>query len=200
MAKMTPKQQRFVEEYLVDLNALQAAIRAGYSKKTAEQQGPRLLGNAGVQKAIQTAMQERSERVQVDMDEVIREFLRVGLSDMRNVMVWGPDGMTLLPSDQLSDDVAAAVSEVSQTITKDGGTIRLKLHSKMDALDKLARHLGLYAPDKVAMTDSEGRDIGRDPKEEFRLRLTQIVERTIAGREVLSDLRGTGGNDGGRGG
>jgi hypothetical protein len=62
---MTSRQRRFVDEYLVDLNATQAAIRAGYSARTANEQGARLLTNASVASAIQAAQQARSERVQI---------------------------------------------------------------------------------------------------------------------------------------
>jgi phage terminase small subunit len=65
---MTPRQQRFVEEYLVDLNATQAAIRAGYSARTANEQGARLLANASVAAAIQAAQQARSDRMQITHD------------------------------------------------------------------------------------------------------------------------------------
>ena len=73
---VTPGQQRFVDEYLVDLNATQAAIRAGYSARTAEQQGPRLLGNAGVAAAIQAAQEARSDRIQITQDDVLRGLHR----------------------------------------------------------------------------------------------------------------------------
>lgn len=69
---LTPKQQRFVDEYLIDLNATQAAIRAGYSAKTAEQQGPRLLGYAGVSAAIAAAQEARKARTEITQDYVIQ--------------------------------------------------------------------------------------------------------------------------------
>ena len=72
---LTPKQQRFVEEYLVDLNATQAAIRAGYSEKTAHSQGPRLLENVEISKAVAAAFASRSERVQVTQDWVISRLV-----------------------------------------------------------------------------------------------------------------------------
>lgn len=68
MSKLTAKQARFVEEYLIDLNATQAAKRAGYSEKTARAQGNRLLTNVDVEHAIQEAMKARSERTEVDQD------------------------------------------------------------------------------------------------------------------------------------
>lgn len=75
MKDLTPKQQRFVEEYLIDLNATQAAIRAGYSEKTAEVQGPRLLGNVRVAAEIAKGKSERTERVQVTQDYVIQRLI-----------------------------------------------------------------------------------------------------------------------------
>ena len=75
MAKLTPKQQRFVDEYLIDLNATQSAIRAGYSPKTAEQQGFQLLKKTSVSEAIEQAQQERQKRTLVTQDDVIRGLL-----------------------------------------------------------------------------------------------------------------------------
>ena len=73
---LTPKQQRFVDEYLVDLNATQAAIRAGYSVRTADRIGPELLGKTCVASAIQDAQQKRSERVQITQDSVLEGIIR----------------------------------------------------------------------------------------------------------------------------
>lgn len=78
---MTPKQQSFVDEYLIDLNATQAAIRAGYSAKTAEQQGPRLLGNVEIAAALQAALAARSERTKITADDVLRELWAIGTAD-----------------------------------------------------------------------------------------------------------------------
>ena len=75
--KLPPKQALFVREYLVDLNATQAAIRAGYSAKTAEQQGPRLLGNVGVKAAVAKAQAARSQRLEVKADDVLRDIARI---------------------------------------------------------------------------------------------------------------------------
>ena len=71
---LTEKQKAFVQEYLVDLNATQAAIRAGYSKKTADRIGPELLGKTCVSKAIQKAMQDRQKRTEITQDKVIQEI------------------------------------------------------------------------------------------------------------------------------
>lgn len=76
---LTPKQERFVAEYLIDLNATQAAARAGYSARTAEQQGHQLLKKTLVAQAIQKAMQKRSERVERNADDVLRDIQAVKL-------------------------------------------------------------------------------------------------------------------------
>lgn len=84
-AKITPKQQRFVEEYLVDLNATQAAIRAGYSRKTARQIGEQNLSKLDIQSAITKAREKRSERTQITVDRVLEEIARIGMGDVRKL-------------------------------------------------------------------------------------------------------------------
>lgn len=151
---MTPRQARFVEEYLVDLNGTQAAIRAGYSEKTANEQATRLLAKAHIQEAVQAGQRERSARTGVTADRVIQELARIAFADPRKVMMWGPGGVVLRESSELSDDDAAIVAEVSETRSENGGSIKAKLWSKPDALEKLARHLGLYAAEKQQLEHS----------------------------------------------
>ena len=81
--KLNPRQSRFVEEYLIDLNATQAAIRAGYSAKTANTNGPRLMVNAGIQSAIQKAQAARSERTQITVDKVLYDIELIKLNAMQ---------------------------------------------------------------------------------------------------------------------
>jgi hypothetical protein len=76
LQQLTPRQSRFVDEYLVDLNATQAAIRAGYSARTANEQGPRLLVNVRIATAIQIAQEVRSQRVLITQDDVLRGLHR----------------------------------------------------------------------------------------------------------------------------
>ena len=141
IAGLTPKQERFVEEYLVDLNATQAAVRAGYSAKTAEQQGHQLLKKTSVLEAIVEAMGERSARTQVTQDEVVRELVRIAFSDMRAFLDFGPGGVTLKEISELPEDAARCITEVSESKTQHGSNVRFKLHSKMAALDALTKHL-----------------------------------------------------------
>lgn len=94
MAELTPKQARFVDEYLIDLNATQAAIRAGYSAKTANREGTRLLSHAVISEAVRNALDERSKRVQVDADYVLRRLYEMAEADRKDL--YDADG-NLLP-------------------------------------------------------------------------------------------------------
>lgn len=81
MSGLTKKQERFVEEYLVDLNATQAAVRAGYSAKTAEQMGYQLLQKTSVQKKLEESIERRSKRTEITQDRVLDEIGKVAFRD-----------------------------------------------------------------------------------------------------------------------
>lgn len=83
---MTPKQQRFVLEYLVDLNATQAATRAGYSAHTANEQGARLLANASVAAAVAAGLEARAERTAITADAVLRQWWQLAVADPNELM------------------------------------------------------------------------------------------------------------------
>ena len=118
MAKLTPKQQRFVDEYLIDLNATQSAIRAGYSPKTAEQQGFQLLKKTSVSEAIEQAQQERQNRTLVTQDDVIRgllteaEWQGEGSSHSARVSAWAHLGKHL---NMFTDKIDHTSSDGSMT-------------------------------------------------------------------------------------
>ena len=82
---LTDKQAKFVDEYLIDLNATQAAIRAGYSAKTADRIGPELLGKTCVAEAVKAAMEKRSKRVQRTADDVMRDLAAIRADAMQIV-------------------------------------------------------------------------------------------------------------------
>lgn len=141
---LTPKQERFCQEYLVDLNGTQAAIRAGYSPKTANEIAAENLAKPSIVARVAELQAERATRTQVTADRVVRELARIAFLDPRRVMAWGPDGVTLRPADELDPDDAAAVRAASQTVTQHGGTIKLELAPKIDALRLLGDHLGMW--------------------------------------------------------
>src|SRR5947209_15849915 len=111
-AKNDDRRRRFIDEYPVDLNATEAAKRAGYSAKTARQQGQRLLSNVDIRQAIDAKLLARSDRTQITSDSVLAELAKVAFSDMRRFAEWGPSGVKLLDSAGLADGAAACVAEV----------------------------------------------------------------------------------------
>ena len=139
MSSLTPKQERFVAEYLVDLNASQAAARAGYNPGS----GGRLKATPVVQQAISLGMQARAQRTGVTQDRVVRELAALAFSDMRDFVSWGPAGVSLKSSDQLGPDAAPCVAEVWQS-GREGERIKFKLHDKKGVLQLLGRHLGMF--------------------------------------------------------
>lgn len=137
---LTEKQKRFVAEYLVDLNATQAAIRAGYSKKNADKIGHELLGKTRVSDAIQEAMNERSSRTEITQDMVIQELAAIGFSRATDY-VRIQDGIVLIKdTDGLTDAQKSAIASIEDG--KYGAKVRL--HDKVRALEKLGEHLGMF--------------------------------------------------------
>ena len=159
---LTAKQQQFVAEYLIDLNATQAAIRAGYSKRTAEWQGPQLLGKTHVAEAVALAMKARSRRTEVTADRVLQEYAKLAFLDPRRFY---DDKGCLIPVFELPADVAAALSGMEVTIERAGkdedgkqefaDVTKIKFVDKKGALDSVARHLGMFN-DKMALTGKDG--------------------------------------------
>lgn len=152
---LTNKQRRFVEEYLVDLNAAAAARRAGYSESSASIIGRKNLGLPQVQAALTAEMDALTLRTHISQDKVMRELARIAFADPRRVMSWGPDGVTLIDSSTLDADDAAMVAEVSQTTSANGGSLRIKLHSKIQSLELIGRRLGLF-PTRTEITGADG--------------------------------------------
>ena len=149
MRELTEKQKVFVAEYLVDLNATQAAIRAKYAEKTAYSAGQRLLKDVEVQAAIQREMNRRSERTQITQDNVLNELAKLGFSDIRKVF---DDDGRLLPVHMLPDSIAPAISSVKVTSSRVPGsdpveiehTTEIKFWDKPKALDLAGKHLMLW--------------------------------------------------------
>lgn len=143
MAKLTEKQQQFVDEYLIDLNATQAAVRAGYSAKTADVQGSRMLGNVKVQQAISEAMAERSKRTGVNQDRVVLELAKIAFVKMTDIV----DNQGRIKSTAAEDDLACIESVKYKESESDTGSSverEVKISPKLKALELLGKHLGMW--------------------------------------------------------
>ena len=145
--KLTDKQQRFVDEYLIDLNATQAAIRAGYSVKTANEQGSQNLAKLSIQQAIAERMADRSRRTGVNQDRVVLELAKIAFVKMTDIV----DSEGNIKEDAAEDDLACIESvkyKHSDTDTGYSEEREVKIASKLKALELLGKHLGMWN-DKV---------------------------------------------------
>jgi phage terminase small subunit len=157
MSKLPPKQAEFVKQYLVDLNASAAAMRAGYSAKTADQIAYQLLQKTSVREAIQAAMEERSRRTEITADRVLQELARMAFFDARRL--FANDGSPL-PVTEMDEDTARAVvgldvATVGNADIGIGQVLKLKLADKKGALELLGRHLGMWK-DKTEISGPDG--------------------------------------------
>lgn len=137
---MTKKQQRFVEEYLIDLNATQAAIRAGYKPDNAQQMGSENLSKPVISAAIAKAMAERSKRTGINQDRVLHELARIGFAKITDII--DPDTAKILPD--ASEDDLACIQSIKIKPGEFGTEREVKLYDKKSALVDLGKHLGLF--------------------------------------------------------
>ena len=144
---MTKKQKRFVEEYLIDLNATQAAIRAGYSPHTAKDIGCENLAKPNISAAISLAMAERSKRTGINQDRVLQELARIGFAKITDVV--NPDTAKIRPD--ASEDDLACIQSIKIKPNEFGTEREVKLYDKKSALVDLGKHLGLFK-DKMEIT------------------------------------------------
>jgi phage terminase small subunit len=136
--KLPAMQEAFVREYLVDLNATQAAIRAGYSEKTAHVQGPRLLGNVRVAAAITTAKNALAERHQVDLDTIVAEWVKIGFAEITDVMEWGQTVMVpVSPDDPEATFITVPNPKAGEKDEDDEKAIAVKAHTPMALIPSL---------------------------------------------------------------
>ena len=150
MAKLTDKQQRFVDEYLIDLNATQAAIRAGYSVRSANEQGSQNLAKLSIQQAISEKMAERSKRTGVNQDRVVLELAKIAFVKMTDIV----DSQGRIKDTASADDLACIESVKYKKSESDTGSSverEVKISSKMKALELLGKHLGMWN-DKLDVT------------------------------------------------
>jgi phage terminase small subunit len=139
-ARMTPRQHRFVTEYLVDFNGKQAAIRAGYGAKTAAHEAWKLLNRrSNIAQAVEDGMKAQEARTLVSADKALQEIARIAFSDVRRLFETKDGEVKVKDLASLSAADSAAIARI--IVTKD--RIDIRLHDKRAALLDLARHLGL---------------------------------------------------------
>lgn len=153
--ELSPKQQRFCDEYIIDLNATQAAIRAGYSVKTAQEQASRLLSNVMVQAQIDQLKKARAQATGITAERVLQEIAKLAFFDPRKLL--NEDG-TPKKINELDDETAMAVAGID-IVTKGNDDVgfadimKIKLADKGQNLERLGRHLKLFT-ERIEVTDA----------------------------------------------
>lgn len=144
---ITDKQRAFVDEYLIDLNATRAykAVYKSCKKdETARVNGSRLLTNANVAAYLSERQRELQQRTEITQDKVVRELAAIAFSDIADyVRVQDHGGLSMVeitPTSEIPESKRAAIASIKQG----NNGIEVKLHNKLDALDKLGRHLGMF--------------------------------------------------------
>ena len=149
--KLTDKQSLFVSEYLIDFNATQAAIRSGYSRKTAYIIGHENLRKPKIQKALQIQIEARMERLQMSQDEVLLELRLLGMSSIEHYQVDENGELVLAPGAPEGAMRAVSGFKKRSVYDEDGGVthhVEFRLWNKPQSLTLVGRHLGMWV-DKV---------------------------------------------------
>jgi phage terminase small subunit len=167
--KLTPRQERFVKEYLIDLNGTQAAIRAGYSARTAKEQAFDLLTRPHIREAVEKGRARIAAKLDISVERIVNELAKIGFSNMADYMRVGGDGDPVLDFSGLDRDKSAALSEVTVDRYVEGGgdeardvkRVKFRLHDKRAALVDLGKHLGMFTEKhehsgEISFTFAEG--------------------------------------------
>jgi len=156
--KITPKQEQFVQEYLIDLNATQAAIRAGYSKKSAKEIAYELLTKPHIQQAIDIAVKNRNERIKINADKVLLELVAIKEMDILDILT---DSGNLKPISQWPKIWRTTISSFDMTSIGSGDSPailkKIKWPDKLRNLELIGKHVGIQAWKDKAEADIHGK-------------------------------------------
>jgi len=157
---MTPKEKKCCEEYLIDLNVTQSAIRAGYNPRSAHVAGSRVLSKPECKAYVQSVMNARAKRTNIDQDAVLNEIGKLAFSDVRSIF---DQNGNLLPVHLLPDAVAASISSIDVVSSQKPGrdatvieyTSKIRFWDKRGSLELLGKHLKMFT-DKHEITGKDG--------------------------------------------
>ena len=162
---MTPKKRRFCVEYLKDWNATQAAIRAGYSEHTARAAGSRLFTDVDVKAELCRVRDEilgtEKEQLQYYVLQQLKKMAGSNITDVANIT---NNTMKVKDTDLLPKDIQESIEEISETRTKEGGSLKIKMHSKSKALELLGKYAGMF-DSKIELSGSVDLPVTYEDKE-----------------------------------
>jgi phage terminase small subunit len=165
--KLTPKQRAFIQEYLIDMNATQAAIRAGYSEKTAYAIGEENLRKLEIQAAVQEAMAAREKRTEITQEMVLRELAKIAGVDIKNYLSYRTEKTVVGTDDETGEPIVdySHIVDLKDSDQVDGsmiseiqlqkGNLKFKLHDRVKALELLGKHLGMFV-DRTRLENPDG--------------------------------------------
>jgi len=153
--EITDKMRQFVDEYLIDMNGTQAAIRAGYSEATAQEQSSQLLDRPDIRELVEQRQKDRIDRTQISQDLTVNELKAIALSDIADFVIVKEGGVIeQRPFNELKKEQTRCVKKIRQTVrtaqSSDGTVIHqtavleLELYDKVKSLELLGRHLGIF--------------------------------------------------------
>ena len=165
---LTPKQEDFAAGIAEGLSQAEAYRRAfprsqKWKDETVWREASRLAGNTKVSTRVQELHEQAVAKNEVTVERIVAELAKIAFGDARRIMSWGPDGVAIRDSGELSDDEAAIVSEVTETTSATGGSLKVKTHDKLGALRLLADISGAVVR-KTELTGKDGKDLVPEPK------------------------------------
>lgn len=184
--KLDARQELFCQEYLKDLNATRAAERAGYSPNGLHKRVHRLMANEGIQARIQELMAERSKRVEIEADTIIRELAILGFSSVDHYHIDDNGNVTIL--DDAPEHAIRAISSIKKRVTHLGEgrieyTTEVRLWNKVESLKHLGQHVGLFSTKKIELTGKSGKAIEVKARHEPAQRISSLrglIEQMLA--------------------
>lgn len=187
---LSPKRLRFCQEYLVDLNGTQAAIRAGYSPRSANEQAARMLAQDSVARYVQSQMDKRAAKLEIKAQDVLRDLDRIAHADIRKLFA---DDGTVKPPADWPDDVAMFVASIEveelfdppfgKDRTQIGVVKKVRLWPKVESLKLLAQHLKLLGENAGLTEIPDGYEIVIGTRETKQTETVQIIKRHRATSE-----------------
>lgn len=178
MSKLTPKQKTFCNEYLIDLNATQAAIRAGYSVKTANRIGNENLSKLDIQNRINELIKKRESRTEITQDRVLNELAKLAFANATDYVEVEDMGtykrVNVTATKDIPKDKIAAIASIKE------GTngIEVKLHDKVKALELVGRHLGMFK-DKIELSGETNINITPMTSDERKARIEELKKKLV---------------------
>ena len=164
MAAITARQSLFAQEFLVDLNATQAAIRAGYSPNTANEQAVRLMAKPEVKAEVERLQAQSANTLQISRERVLLELSKIAFSDIKKLYQTNQRKFVYKSVSDIPDEFWPAISAIKITPSEWGDSIHITLHNKIGALEMLGRHLGLFEADNAQKQAITINVIGRIPE------------------------------------